>query len=546
MAADAPSLLRRLGGLKQQRTPLERIWRDCYLYVDPYRANGFQGNEMTAEQAQSLQAQLTDSTGPDSARMLAASVKQGVTPSNSRWFGLEVQQGSDEEKQWLDMAADTVWENIHNSNYDAEGFEACTDLVGAGWFVLFIDEDRDRGGLVFSAWPLSECYITSTRPDGRPDTLIREFKITALQAVTDYGSENVSERTRKLAVDKPEELVDFTLNIYPRDPARLKQGSQMGRNLPFASCTIEVGTQKIVRESGYHECPFVAPRWKRIQANSPYGIGPSAVALPDMKTLNKLVQFELAAADLAVSGMWIAEDDGVLNPRTIKVGARKVIVANSVDSMKPLLTGSDFNVAFTIKADLQRQIRKVMMSDQLEPKDGPAMTATEVHVRVNMIRQLLGPVYGRLQAEWLQPMVERCFGLAFRAGVLGTPPASLADRDYFVSYVSPMARAQKLEDVGAMDRYEATMAQGAAMVAQIDPQKALSLLDNYDFDQAMRKRAELLGVPAELVPTSKDIAMVRKLRDQAMQAAKQEAVMQQGMAAAAEAGGKKIAENAVA
>ena len=31
-------------------------------------------------------------------------------------------------------------------------------------------------------------------------------------------------------------------------------------------------------------------------------------------------------------------------------------------------------------ADLQRAIRKVMMSDQLEPKDGPAMTATEVHV----------------------------------------------------------------------------------------------------------------------------------------------------------------------
>jgi hypothetical protein len=37
--------------------------------------------------------------------------------------------------------------------------------------------------------------------------------------------------------------------------------------------------------------------------------------------------------------MWIAEDDGVLNPRTMKVGPRKVIVANSVDSMKPLDLG---------------------------------------------------------------------------------------------------------------------------------------------------------------------------------------------------------------
>lgn len=542
MTADAPSILRRLGAQRSLREPHERIWRECFLYVDPYRASGFQSSAMTSEQAQAQQALLTDSTGPDSYRMLAASIKQGVTPANSRWFGLEVARESDEERRWLDMTAETLWENIHNSNYDAEGFEAANDLTGAGWFVLFIDEDRERGGLVFQCFPLSECYVSSTRADGRADTLYRSFSLSALQAVTEYGAGNVSERTRKLAADKPDELVEFVHAIYPRTDA--KPGAVMGKNLPFASCHVEVAMGKVVRESGYHECPFVAPRWKRIQANSAYGIGPVAVGLPDMKTLNTLVRLELAAADLAVSGMWIAEDDGVLNPRTIKVGARKVIVANSVDSMKPLMTGADFNVSFTIKADLQRAIRKVMMSDQLEPKDGPAMTATEVQVRVNLIRQLLGPVYGRLQAEWLQPMVERCFGLAYRAGVFGQMPESLAGRDYFVSYVSPMARAQKLEDVAAMDTYEQAMAAAAGLVAQVDPEKAIAMLDNYDFDIAMRKRAELLGVPAELVPTSKVIEKVRQLREQAMAQAKQQAVMEQGMAAAAEAGGKKMGEAA--
>ena len=101
---------------------------------------------------------------------------------------------------------------------------------------------------------------------------------------------------------------------------------------------------------------------------------------------------EKAAQDLAIAGMWIAEDDGVLNPRTVKVGPRRIIVANSVDSMKPLLTGADFNVAFTAEERLQASIRKIMMADQLQPQDGPAMTATEVHVRVALIRQLLGPV----------------------------------------------------------------------------------------------------------------------------------------------------------
>jgi hypothetical protein len=89
--------------------------------------------------------------------------------------------------------------------------------------------------------------------------------------------------------------------------------------------------------------------------------------------------------------------------------------------MKPLLTGADFNVAFTAEERLQASIRKIMMADQ-QPQDGPAMTATEVHVRVALIRQLLGPVYGRFQAEYLQPLVERCFGIAFRAGVFLPPP----------------------------------------------------------------------------------------------------------------------------
>lgn len=162
----------------------------------------------------------------------------------------------------------------------------------------------------------------------------------------------------------------------------------------FASFNVEVSGKRIVRESGYHEFPVCVPRWMKIPGGS-YGIGPVYDALPDCKELNETKRMEKAAQDLAISGMWIAEDDGVLNPRTVKVGPRRIIVANSTESMKPLLTGADFNVAFTAEERLQASIRKIMMADQLQPQDGPAMTATEVHVRVALIRQLLGPVYGR-------------------------------------------------------------------------------------------------------------------------------------------------------
>jgi hypothetical protein len=153
-----------------------------------------------------------------------------------------------------------------------------------------------------------------------------------------------------------------------------------------------------------------------------------------------------------------------------------------------------------------------MLADQLQPQDGPAMTATEVHVRVGLIRQLLGPIYGRLQAEYLQPLIERCFGIAFRAGVLGQPPDGL--QDYSVRYVSPLARAQRLEEVSAMDRLETAL----LSEIQVDPEA----LDNYDLDSAVRARADALGVPKSIIRKVADVKAIREKRAQAQQAAQKQ------------------------
>src|SRR3546814_17973148 len=87
------------------------------------------------------------------------------------------------------------------------------------------------------------------------------------------------------------------------------------------------------------------------------------------------------------------------------------------------------------------------------------MTAEEVRTRVDMIRKLLGPVYGRLQAEYIKPMIDRCFGLAYRAGIFTPAPQSLRGRSFSVRYVSPMARAQKLDEVMALQQVFAAAAQ---------------------------------------------------------------------------------------
>lgn len=529
--ADAAGILRRHERMKSQRqAEVESVWRDAFDYTYPLRGSGLQGSHDTANSAQSKQAQLLDSTAADAVNTLASNIMAGLTPSNAEWFALDVGNETSEERRWLDGAAKLLWENIHMANFDAEAFECCLDIVCAGQFALFIDEDKERGGLTFQQWPLASCYVASTRADGKLDVIHREYTLTAEQAVNEFGKDKVPEAVRKDAEgQKPDTEHTFIHAIYPRTPHAV--GAKLAKNLPIASCHIHLQSKMEVRESGYHEMPVAIPRWLRVP-RSLYGVGPMYPALPDVRQLNELKGMELAAADIAISGMWAVADDGVFNARTTKIGPRKMLVLADVDNIKPLSSGANFELSDVMVSKLQAGIRKILMADQLQPQDGPDMTATEVYVRVEMVRKLLGPIYGRLQAEYLTTVVERSFGLGFRAGIFEPPPQSLQGRAFNVRYVSPMARAQKLDDVMAMDRFE----QALLITAQADPES----LDVYNWQESAREKSFLLGVPQKLLNDAERVAAIRQQRQENQQAAQQQAAMAQGMTAAAEEGGKRV------
>jgi hypothetical protein len=172
-----------------------------------------------------------------------------------------------------------------------------------------------------------------------------------------------------------------------------------------------------------------------------------------------------------------------------------------------------------------------MLADQLQPQDGPAMTATEVHVRVQLIRQLMGPVYGRFQNEDLSITIDRVFGLLYRRGrpeiggkpgpvVIDDAPETLADTVFSVRYQSPLARAQKLEEVTAIERT-------AMFVQQLVQGGATEAGDLMDVDQAVRTHAEGTGAPDKVIRDNKSVMARRQARVEAEQEAQQQAQQQQ-------------------
>lgn len=525
MAADVTKYRQRLTTLKGQRSPHESVWKDCFDYSLPHLGSGFNGQILGAGELQQQKAKLLNGTAGEGMTTSADGFMGGMTPANALWFGLDAGRESDEEKAWLSDAAYTVWENLHASNFDAEAYDAVLGLLAAGWFVLYVDED-EGGGYYCENWPLSQCYISSSRMGGKVDTIYREFPMSAGAMVDFYGFDKVSEHVREMVKNgKQDETVQVLWAIEPRRD--YLPGAQMSNRLPFASCHIDLQTNTILRESGYHEFPCVVPRYRRIPGSA-YGLGPMADALPDTKSANEVERWEFAAAETAIAPPMVVVDDGVINARSIKLGPRKIIVCSDVNNIKPLITGANVQFGQIMLEKLELKIRRALMADLFDKVlNDPTMTATQVHAIMGMIRQRMGPRFGRLQAEWLQPLIERCYGLALRRGVLGQPPQSLLDRNYSIKYESPLARAQKLEDVAAMDRFEQALGQESAIQQDV--------IDNYNWDKGARRRSELLGVPQDLLNTPDEVKTIRENRAKAQAEAAQQQIQLAAQAKSAEA-----------
>lgn len=531
MAIDPQRLKQRLTALRGLRSPHEQVWRDCFDFSMPHLGAGWNTTAPTAGEIQQQRARLLNGTAGEGLTTSADGFMGGMTPANAMWFGLDAGRETDEEKSWLADSAFTIWENLHASNFGAEAYDSVLSLLAAGWFCLYVDED-DGGGYYCENWPLSQCFIASTRQGGKVDTIYREFQMSAGAMVNEYGRERVSETVRQMVdAGKADDTRTVLWAIEPRHD--YLPGAKIANRLPFSSCTMELDTNHVLREGGYHEFPVIVPRWRRIPGSA-YGLGPMADALPDAKTANEVERWELAAAETVIAPPLKAVDDGVLNARNIKLGPRKVIVCNDINNIAPLITGAKVEFGQLMVDRLEVKIRRALMADLFDKiLQDPTMTATQVHAILGMIRQRMGPRFGRLQSEWLQPLIERCYGLALRAGVLGTPPQSLRNRNYTIKYESPLARAQKLEDVAAMDRFEQSLGAESAIKADI--------VDVYDWDGAARRRGELLGVPQDLVLARRKVDAMREQRAQAAADAQQAQAQQQVALAAQTKGAEALA-----
>lgn len=535
----AQQILKRLSQLKSERIKHETTWKECYKYCAPERQQSFQDVSATGLEQERKQArnELYDTTACEGIQLLTSSVYSGTTSPVSLWFksvpsGIDTPSQLTEGEQWLETVDNFIFRNIHSSNFDSEIVDFLTDLIVAGWAVLYVDTNRDKGGYTFNTWSIGNCYISSTQANGLIDTVFREFELTAEQIVSEFGLDNVSDKVKAAAEKKPDQKFTLVQAIFPRDKQLVKgeEGKRINKAMPIASYTIEASTKHILVESGFEEFPLVVSRFRKLP-ESHYGIGMANMVLADVKTVNQLMKLSLQTAELNLGGLWVAASDGVINPNTLRIRPNAIIAANSVDAIKRLDTGSaSVGIGLDFLQHFQAKIKRTLMSDQLTPQGSSPLTATEIQARVNVYRNQLGSIFSRLQAEYLQTLLDRCWGLAMRSGLLPQAPEELmqASRISF-SFINPMAASAKLEWVTSTQELMMNIGQ----MAQIDQ----TVLDNINLDAMVQIMADGLNVPKEAIRTSDEIAELRQLKQEQQQAMQEQ---QQQQAMTAELGGAAI------
>ncbi|MBK1699239.1 portal protein [Rhodovibrio salinarum] len=477
---DPAALLARYQRARDRRASWDGHWRDCVAYTLPQR----DGAVAPADPGQRAAERIFDATAGDAAEQLAASLLAELTPPWSRWIGLVpgTALDADEAARLAPRLADAeavLQGHFDRSNFAVEMHQCFLDLVVLGTACLSFEEAAlgASSAFRFSAVPLREAVLEEG-PDGQLDVTFRRSDLTTAQLIRRFGRAQVPEAA----------LADVSGDAAQRFPvveAVLPDGSAYDYVAVLDDAAGGTGP-RVLAEGRFGRSPFINFRWMKAPGEV-YGRSPVMRALPDIRTANKVVELTLKNASIAVTGIWQADDDGVLNPATVRL-VPGTIIPKAVGSsgLTPLAAPGQFDVSELVLSDLRERIRRTLLTGQLGQPASAQMTATEVLERSQETARVLGATYGRLQAELLTPLVARALAILSRRGEIDE--IGLDGRTVQLQLRAPLAQLQAQKDV-------------ANTVGWIERAAALGEagLSTVDLAGAARWIGETMGVPAELI-----------------------------------------------
>ena len=489
--------------LREQWVPL---FEECYEYALPQRESFY--SETPGERRDD---KIFDETAVVGVQEFASRLQSGIVPNFARWAdlmsGSEVPKDQREEiDNQLDDVTDYVFEVLQNSNFSQEVHESFMDLaVGTG--ILCVEEGDAINPINFSAIPLPH-VVLDTGPDDKIDHVYRERKKVKYDQLSELYPNATFDP--KVMAQMGKEAETTVLELVCKDYSKKNQDSYYH----YAIC-MNTETVLYYKEiSGLGANPFICFRWSKC-AGEIYGRGPLINALSAIKTTNLTIELILENAQMAISGVYQIDDDGVINPDTIQLVPGSIIPkAMGSAGLQPIQAAGSFDVAQLVLSDMRLNIKRALYNDMLGNPDRTPATATEVAERMADLSRRMGSAFGRLQAELVQPLLQRVIYILKKQGRIEVP--SINGREVKIRSVSPLAQAQANQDISSIARF-------LELVGGVFGPEMLQLL--IDGEQTAAHLAKKFGVPESLI---RDENQRKQIAAMAQQMAQQQQQQQMG------------------
>jgi hypothetical protein len=446
---------------KKRRDPWLPIFQEVYDYVFPYRDSFFGNSE-----GQSRTDDIFDQTAVVGTPQFASRIQHGIFPPTSNAFGLapgvdfpEKKRNRDLQMQ-LNVIADAFHEGIRTSNFENELHEGLQDL-GIGTMTLLCEEGVFPGEMKFTAVPHNNLFLLPGASD-YVGTWIYERPGMTLQEVRDtWPRANVNEKMAQAARNNPDTKVRIW-QVTSEDPDSLFEPRyRYFLYCPDYQCVLD---QKEYR--GLGSCPWITARWSKTSTEV-WGRGPLLQVLPSIKTCNLVVQYVLENADMAISGMYAYDDDGVFNPDNVRIEPGMFVPKQPGSKIEPLTSPARFDVSSLVLEDERRNIRKGLFIDELDREAKTPLSAEEVSQRMANTARNMGSVSGRLWNELVVRLVQRMAYLYRKQGIIELP--KIDGKTVRMVPLSPLLRVQDQADISNFVNYvtvmNGTMGQGSSGIA---------------------------------------------------------------------------------
>jgi hypothetical protein len=284
---------------------------------------------------------------------------------------------------------------------------------------------------------------------GKVESWYRTWQDVKINEITQRWPKAIITETMQQAINLDRDAIEA--KIYEGVMYMPEMGKQ-----PY--CYMVCSAMDIIYMEYLESNPGVVWRFQKTN-NEVWGRGPVVDALPSIISLQEMARVELASANLNTFRPYMGFSDSVFNPHTFKLEPFTIIPVAPIGSggqfpLQPLPESANPQFAQLTINDLRYQIKQLLFSDQLQSASAQGVqpsTATELMVNQQQLAQRIGPLFSRLQQEFLWPVIKRCSYILDKMGILKAP--MINNKLVQFKYKSPLALAKGQQEIGRFTQF---------------------------------------------------------------------------------------------